>query len=499
MEVAKKLELKFNKETGKYATKGGTRRVAANLLSDKELLEWIKDNSEVIPETGCWLWKKSVNEDNPQPTASFNGEMIRVFLKSWELHNGKKFPKELIPGHIEHCEYNSPDHRLCVAPTHVRPMTIKENNQIMVNNPKHKFKPSTPIDQQYLGGYRNDEGKWIYRTDEEKYNLILTDRRLTEIVPNSAFDKPCLKWLKGLDKGYARIRIPNNWRGKKKTGAISGIKFMIIVRDDLEYWSHRKVLVRHKCENPWCMEPSHLKLGDSSKNQIDARDGKTPPKGQIFNREQVIKLLKEFKNFNLIKGDGQLRYWILEKAVKLDVHENTLYSIVYGRTWKDVHKEIMGDTQKIRSFKRWDKEQVFKIYADIEKVDLSKLGTKRKLADELVKKYGKTVHTMQNLMSGRTYNIWYNEYFTEEQQQSIYKRSDKINLTKKQVREILIEAEYEDFNIKNCMQDFSKEIGLKYKVNYQTIRDILSGKTHKDVWAELYPEDEYYIRYNKGL
>ena len=83
IEAAKKLELKFNKETGKYATKGGTQRVAANLLSDEKLLEWIKDNSEVIPETGCWLWKKSVKKDNPQPTASFNGEKIRVFIKSW--------------------------------------------------------------------------------------------------------------------------------------------------------------------------------------------------------------------------------------------------------------------------------------------------------------------------------------------------------------------------------------------------------------------------------
>jgi hypothetical protein len=494
-ESERKLELKFNKKTGKFTTKGGTQRSAK--LTDKELLEWIKDNSEVIPETGCWLWKKSVNEDSPQPTASFNGEMIRVFLKSWELHNGKKFPKELIPGHIEHCEYNSPDHRLCVAPTHVRPMTMKENNQIMVNNPKRKFKPSTPIDQQYLGGYRNNEGKWTYRTDEEKYNLILTDRRLTEIVPNSAFDKPCLKWLKALDKGYGHISVPSNWRGKKKKGTISGIKFMIIVRDNLEYWSHRKDVVRHKCENSWCMEPSHLKLGDSSENQVDARDGKTPPKGQIFNREQVVELLKEYKNENIKKGDGSLTFWVLSKALEYGAHENTIWSIIYGRTWKDIHKEIIGNTQEIKSFKRLTKKECFKIYDEIKEIDLTKFGKTKEVATKIAKRMGRSTESIVYVITGRTFSKYYKEYFPEGK--AVYTRKKNYRLTIKQVREILTEAEYEDFNIPNAIHEFYYEMSLEYKVSVETIRDILNGRTHKDVWAELYPEDEYYIRYNRKI
>lgn len=489
-----KTKLQFDSKTGRYIHKGGTQRNA--LLTDEELLKWIKDNSEYILETGCWLWKRATGSGGIQPKASFKGERISVYIKSWELHNGRKIPEELIAGHTEHCEYNSPNHNLCVNPAHIRPMTLEENAQIMVNNPNYT-PVSTPFEEQYLGGYYNEEGKCTYRTDEEKYNLIQTDRSITEIVPNPDFDKPCLKWLRGMDKGYARISVPSNWRGRWESSTISGIKFMIIVRDDLEYWSHRKVFVCHKCENPWCVEPSHLEFGDGNKNQIDARDGKAPPKGQIFNKEQVINLLKEFKSLNLVKGDSQLKYWVLEKAVKFNASENTLYNIVYGRSWKDLHKEIIGDTQKIRNFKRWPKEKVFKIYADIEKVDLSKFGAKRKLADELVKKYGKTRDTMENLISGKTYKVWYEEYFSGEQ--DIYTRFDgKMKLlTKKQVREILIEANYEDFNINNALIEFCDEKALEYKVNHQTISEILNGKTHKDVWAELYPEDEHYIRYNK--
>ena len=70
-------------------------------------------------------------------------------------------------------------------------------------------------------------------------------------------DEDCWNWKAGLsDKGYGRINVKRKARHAHK---LIYIHFKGEVRDDLQ--------VMHTCNNPSCVNPSHLILGTNKDNQ----------------------------------------------------------------------------------------------------------------------------------------------------------------------------------------------------------------------------------------
>lgn len=88
-------------------------------------------------------------------------------------------------------------------------------------------------------------------------------------------------------------------------------------------------IVRHKCDNPYCVNPEHLIKGSYSDNRIDRN---------IRNHRDRLKKLsiENVRNIHI-----EYRGGILTKklADKYGVSETTISSIVTGKTWKHVNPQ----------------------------------------------------------------------------------------------------------------------------------------------------------------
>jgi len=127
--------------------------------------------------------------------------------------------------------------------------------------------------------------------------------------PNSG----CWLWLGCVDKdGYGIIRID----GKNvKTHRFS--------------FSHHtsksipcNVLVCHRCDNPTCVNPSHMFAGDNAANQIDAA---------LKGRTRAIKLTpSQVLRIRERRSAGERP---CDLAVEYGVHETTIVNIAHRQKW----------------------------------------------------------------------------------------------------------------------------------------------------------------------
>lgn len=95
------------------------------------------------------------------------------------------------------------------------------------------------------------------------------------------------------------------------------------------------IVVRHKCDNPLCINPEHFELGtqiDNIQDMVDRRRnasniGEKNPRA-ILKESDVIKILSLFKN--------GMRYGDIAKQYKVEV--STVKKIVYGKNWKHLQE-----------------------------------------------------------------------------------------------------------------------------------------------------------------
>jgi len=88
------------------------------------------------------------------------------------------------------------------------------------------------------------------------------------------------------------------------------------------------LVVRHKCDNPSCINPEHLELGTIKENSKDKVERNRSAKGTEINTSklteyQVKKIKKELENGTLVKT----------LAKSYPVCESTLYKIKNNITW----------------------------------------------------------------------------------------------------------------------------------------------------------------------
>lgn len=124
----------------------------------------------------------------------------------------------------------------------------------------------------------------------------------------------CWLWIGGKgERGYGRI-----WKDGKIVPAAH-------IAWELTYGQippDNEVL--HKCDNPPCVRPDHLFLGDQAANQTDCiRKGRHPSTKLSLEKAAEIRALY---------ATGQWSYWQL--ARRFNVWHSAIADIVTGKSWK---------------------------------------------------------------------------------------------------------------------------------------------------------------------
>lgn len=135
----------------------------------------------------------------------------------------------------------------------------------------------------------------------------------------------CMNWKGPLRQdGYGTVRV----NGKKRVA--SRVAWL------LRYGSlPPDKLVCHRCDNPPCVNPDHLFLGDDKANHRDAVSkgrkydarGDGSPVAKIHS-SQINEIVRRIDTGESCRALGR----------ELGVHHSTISSIVLGKTWKSVDR-----------------------------------------------------------------------------------------------------------------------------------------------------------------
>ena len=135
----------------------------------------------------------------------------------------------------------------------------------------------------------------------------------------------CWEWLGSKRNGYGRMIIGSRTDGTRKSVSAHGISY------ELTYGEIPIGMeVCHKCDNPSCVNPSHLFLGTRQDN-IDDRERKgrnNPPKGEKNAKAKLTEkdVLDIRKKRAAGKSFGKL-------AKEYGVCKKTIQNAVSGKSW----------------------------------------------------------------------------------------------------------------------------------------------------------------------
>lgn len=159
----------------------------------------------------------------------------------------------------------------------------------------------------------------------EELNIAI--KRFNYHIGYNKPEKDCWPWLgvqqKNTKFAYAMITIRPN---------------QIISAHRFSYMIHKGEIppgyvVRHKCDNPRCVNPDHLELGTQRENILDHVERE--PNERIKLNPECVKVIKWLLKENDKKAfpDKQL---IKKLAAFHKVSIITIYQINHGLTWKQV-------------------------------------------------------------------------------------------------------------------------------------------------------------------
>lgn len=87
--------------------------------------------------------------------------------------------------------------------------------------------------------------------------------------------------------------------------------------------------VCHHCDNPKCVRPDHLFLGDRSDNMTDAAlKGRIPKPKDFISAKLSQDQVREIREFVFTPDQ------IIQKSKQLGVHRQTVKRIILGKTWR---------------------------------------------------------------------------------------------------------------------------------------------------------------------
>lgn len=135
---------------------------------------------------------------------------------------------------------------------------------------------------------------------------------------------PCVLWDKYCTKaGYGQLRRNGKCEYAHRVAYVeaNGVTLEDIVG----------IEVRHKCDNPPCINPEHLELGSHADNMADMKKRKRSPSGE---RNGQVKLTAEqvaWVRANYIPRHRELGGSAMART--LGVCQQNISDIIHGRRW----------------------------------------------------------------------------------------------------------------------------------------------------------------------
>lgn len=104
----------------------------------------------------------------------------------------------------------------------------------------------------------------------------------------------------------------------------------------IDLWEHREICVCHKCDNPRCVNPSHLFLGSSEDNNKDreakGRGGQTGAKGEGHGKVKLTETqVREIRTRYANDGISQKQL-----ALEYGLHKTTIWFIIHRINWSHI-------------------------------------------------------------------------------------------------------------------------------------------------------------------
>lgn len=156
-------------------------------------------------------------------------------------------------------------------------------------------------------------------------------------------------WGQVSDAGYAKDRCWE-WRGARKSGKW---KYGLFGVDNHEWTAHRfaytlafgavpeGLIVRHKCDNPPCVNPFHLETGTNEDNVADrhtrGRDARVFGEANWNSKltQQQVDYIKSQRGLQLQR----------EIAAQFNITQNMVSKIQCGRSWNPEGRRLRKITR----------------------------------------------------------------------------------------------------------------------------------------------------------
>ena len=161
-----------------------------------------------------------------------------------------------------------------------------------------------------------------------KHHATLTDAFWFHVVPGEK--KECWEWNGYIgDRGYGQMKF------KSKTLLAHRVSWAIHfgdIQDDL--------FVCHTCDNPKCVNPNHLFVGEPADNSADMTTKERQARGQRVGKAKLTD-----SNVVAIKEAQARGHTDTEIANIFGIARTTVRDIRSGRTWKHVTLRRRPETQ----------------------------------------------------------------------------------------------------------------------------------------------------------
>lgn len=157
--------------------------------------------------------------------------------------------------------------------------------------------------------------------------MKLTEKQLRNFWKKIKITDGCWNWIAGkTKKGYGHFGVD------EKLILAHRVSWMIHFGEIPHDGSYHGICVLHKCDNPPCVNPSHLFLGTNADNNHDkaAKGRCNAPTGEAQGLSKLTAdKVRQIRKYYAI-GDTTLH----KLAAMFGVHYSTISDVVRGKTWR---------------------------------------------------------------------------------------------------------------------------------------------------------------------